>query len=233
MSPRYVGDVEGRLLLNYRIELQELESVLPEPFHPVEVDDGVGLGGVCASALHGLRPDVAPRSLSVSSVKTNHRIAVMWKEGDEIQRGSYVTRRDVAGRLKALAGGAVFPGQVRPARITVDVDGDGGRYYVRADCEDEFVRLKASERDVLGGDSVFSSSDEVLEFFDVEEVAYAGTPGSFETVESCSVDPEFRPLEVEKARSSFFEKLGGEFDSAVAMVDAEQEITGKERLKAR
>lgn len=232
MTPRFVGDVVGRVLLNYRVEVEELESVLPEAFHPVEVDDGVGIGGVCASALQDLHPNVAPDALGLSTVNTSHRIAVVWKEGDDVHRGSYVNRQDVGGRLKALAGSAVLPGVVRPARITVDVDADRGRYYVRADCRDEFVRLRAEESNTLDGESMFSRPGDVLEVYEDEEVAYAGSPGSFEAVESCCVDSELRPLKVEKARSSFFEKLGGEFDSALALVEGEHEITGKDRLKA-
>ncbi len=232
MTPRFVGDVEGRVLLNYRVDVEELEAVLPEAFHPVEVDDGVGVGGVCASTIRDLRPGAAPEALSVSTVNTSHRIAVVWKEDDDVRRGSYVTRRDVAGRLKALAGGAVLPGVVRPARITVDVNADGGRYYVRADCRDEFVRLRADESNALDDESLFSQPGDVLDVYEDEEVAYSGSPGSFESVRSGCIDSNLRPLKVEKARSSFFEKMGGEFDSALAQVEGEHEITGKDRLKA-
>ncbi len=232
MSPDLVGDVECRVLLNYRVDVERLNAVLPDPFYPVDVEDGVGLGGVCAASLEDARPRFTPRTLGLTVDNTIHRVAVQWKEGDSLRRGSYVVRRDAAGRLKALVESRLMPGDVHPARITMDFDVDSGEYWVRADCDTEFIRFDAVEAGDVDEASVFDSPDEVMEFFAEEEVSYAGEPGSFEVVESCSVDADLQPLEIKKARSSFFENLGGEFDSAVAVVDCQQEIADKSSLKA-
>ncbi len=231
MSPDLVGDVECRVLLNYRVDVDALESVLPDPFHPVEVEDGMGLGGVCAASMKDARPRRTPRALGLTVDNTMHRVAVQWMEDGSRHRGSYVVRRDAAGRLKAMAESRFLPGDVGAARITTDFDVEDGEYWVRADCDTEFIRVDAEESSEIDESSVFDSPAEVMEFFEDEEVAYAGEPGSFEVVESCAVDAELQPLEIRKARSSYFEHLGGEFDSAVAVVDCRHEVAGRTPLK--
>lgn len=231
MSPDIVADVECNILLNYKTDLDELNSVLPEAFYPIEVDEGVGIGGVSAASMKDTRPKHVPRTLGITTDNTMHWISVKWKQGDEVHRGRYVVRRDAQGRVNAFAERAFFPGDVKHGRVRIDVDTGDGSYWVRADCDSEFVRFDAEETDGIQDGSVFGSTQDVLKFFANEEVGYAGTPGNFEVVNSTSVDGEIRPLEVRKARSSFFEKLGSDFDSAFSVVEAEQQVGGKTPLK--
>ncbi|MFW5929208.1 MAG: hypothetical protein ACOCT0_02170 [Halobacteriota archaeon] len=212
------GNVDSRITVNYRVDVDELESVLPDALVAREVDDGVGVGGVCLGVVRGARPGGVPRLLGVNAESALHRVAVEWDGG----KGCYVVRRDVDSTLGAIAGRALLPGALGRARTTVDVDGE--RFYARVDCDTEFVRLDAREADGLPGDSVFGSPGDVLEYYGETEVAYAGRPRTFER-SICSIEGgEVAALDPDLARSSFFEGLGGEFDSAVVTRDARQEI---------
>lgn len=72
--PRVRAMLERRILVNYRIEPDALETVVPAPFRPVLID-GHGIAGICLIRLGRIRPAGFPAAW-LSSENAAHRIAV-------------------------------------------------------------------------------------------------------------------------------------------------------------
>jgi len=69
------GVIERRILVNFRVDPEALNRVLPAPFRPKLVD-GVGMAGICLIRLKHIRPNFLPAFLGISSENAAHRIAV-------------------------------------------------------------------------------------------------------------------------------------------------------------
>lgn len=102
-APVLRATIERRLLVNYRVDLDVLASILPRPFRPVPVH-GVGLAGICLIRLADVRPSMVPTGLGVSSESAAHRVAVEWDTADGVAEGVYIPRRDTSSKLVALLG---------------------------------------------------------------------------------------------------------------------------------
>lgn len=217
--------MERRMLVNYRVDKEALDSLVPEPFRAVEVDDGEGIGGVCLTRIRDARPERLPATFGVSSENSTHRIAVEWDEGGEKRRGVFVPCRHTSSRIAAAASGRLVPGEQKRAGFHVRERPE--EYEVRVESDTEYVRVKARESDDMPESSVFESFEEASEFFRNETVGYTACERGVEGVELCfdDADWEMRPLEVLEARSSFFEKLDGStYDSAFVVSDLSQQI---------
>src|SRR5579862_8383869 len=106
--PVIVGTIQRRLLINYRVDPEALESFLPSPFRP-QLVDGIGMAGICLIRLGHLRPAGLPHRLGVTTENAAHRIAVEWDGPDGPVSGVYIPRRDTSSQLTALLGGRLFP----------------------------------------------------------------------------------------------------------------------------
>lgn len=73
--PALRGVIDRRILLNWRIDPDALEPILPGPFRPRTVD-GVAIGGVCCIRLRDVRPEGLPSFLGFASENAAHRIGV-------------------------------------------------------------------------------------------------------------------------------------------------------------
>ena len=53
------GIIDRRILVNYRVDPEVLEKLLPQPFRP-KLINGVGMAGICLIRLKQIRPRFLP-----------------------------------------------------------------------------------------------------------------------------------------------------------------------------
>jgi len=102
--------------------------------------NGYSIAGICLIRLEQIRPKGFPRTISISSENSAHRIAVEWTDKDGLRKeGVFVPRRDTDSRLNSIAGGRLFPGVHHLSRFIVD-DRDSN-ISVKVQTEDKDVPL--------------------------------------------------------------------------------------------
>src|ERR1039458_8239952 len=102
--PTIEGVIDRRILINYSVDKDILDSVLPAPFKP-KIIHGRGIAGICLIRLKDIRPKGFPEILGIGSENAAHRIAVEWTEGGIIKQGVYIPRRDTDSLLNHWTGG--------------------------------------------------------------------------------------------------------------------------------
>ena len=227
MLPTMRGVIDRRILVNYRVDPDALDDVLPEPFEPQTVE-GYGIGGICLIRLQDLRPRGLPASLGVASENAAHRVAIEWEESGERRTGVYVPRRDTTSRVNTLLGGRLFPGVHHHASFDVDESGD--RYVVAMESADDETRVEVAgtPTDALPAGSVFPSLDAASGFFEGGSLGYSPNErrGEYEALELHTLEWDVTPLAVESVASSYFEAFDDDavaFDHALLMEDIAHE----------
>ena len=130
--PTLEGTIDRRLLVNYRVDPDYLQRLLPAPFRPKRIH-GMGIAGICLIRLKELRPRALPAALGLTSENAAHRIAVEWEEQGEYREGVYIPRRDTSSRFTALIGGRLFPGVHHHARFQVREADEAFRVHMASD----------------------------------------------------------------------------------------------------
>jgi hypothetical protein len=232
--PAIRGVIARRLLVNFRIDPDVLNGVLPESFEPLLVD-GYGVGGICLIRLAQIKPAYLPGAWGFSSENGAHRIAVRPPDGTE---AVYIPRRDTGSRLNKLLGGRVFPGVHHHADFTTFESDD--RIEVRMESDDDETRVEVVGRpsSALQSGSVFSDVEAASTFFERGSLGYSDTsdPREFDALELRTENWHVRPLEVDHVFSSFFEDPSRfpagsvEFDNALLMQDIDHEWHARESL---
>jgi hypothetical protein len=224
MSPAVRGIITRRILVNYRVEVGTLDTVLPEPFEGREVgESGKGIGTVSFSRIEKARPRFAPEALGISFESAAHRVSAVREKNGVTENCVYVPRRDVSSRVCAAAGERVLPAELDCADFRAEER--NGVCRIRLDCGDEFagVEVHATDREEVRDDSVFDSLVAASRFFCEGGIEYSPSGDRYEGVELCPRRWEMKPVEVEAASSSYFEGMGAELDSAYRMEDIEHE----------
>lgn len=239
-APALRATIERRVLVNYRVDPDALETLLPPPFRPALVG-GFGIAGVCLIRLGDIRLPGIPRALGLTAENAAHRVAVQWDTADGAASGVYIPRRDTSSRLVALLGGRLFPGWQHLADF--DVHEQDGRCRIGVKSHDGEVSIAVSARLADGhlAGSVFGSVDEASPFFRCAPLGYAATPrrGVFDGVELGTCGWGIRLLEVEEAFTSFFADRdrfppgSAVLDSAFLMERLDTTWTPRPRLVAR
>lgn len=215
--PTLASTVERRLLINYRVDPVVAQTLLPARLRP-QLVDGSAVAGICLIRLAAVRPAwVAPR-VGWGAENAAHRVAVEWDTPDGLRTGVYIPMRHTASRLAVLAGGRVFPGTHRHARITSDETAD--RVAVALDAADARVRAAVEVRPAISG-TLFDSVDRASEFFRKDATGWSpdrvgGLEGLRLDTDAWHVDAA-EPLHVE---SSLFDSLppgSAELDFALLM----------------
>lgn len=223
---RVVGVIRRRLLLNFRVRRDAITPLLPAPFRPKLLGEEA-VAGVCLIRLEHIRPAGAPALLGISSENAAHRIAVEWDEDGGRREGVYIPRRDTSSRINHLAGGRLFPGEHRLAHFDVDDDGDRIDLSMRSADGDVAVEVVARRVTGLPASSRFPSLKAASDFFAGGRVGYSATrKRGLDGVELVTQAWRVDPLEVESARSSFFDALPAGsviFDCALIMRDVNHE----------
>ncbi|MGJ8673700.1 DUF2071 domain-containing protein [Rubritalea sp.] len=220
-----IGRIDHRILLNYRIEPDVLQKHLPNGFRPMLVD-GYAIGGICQVSLSQMRAKGMAKIFGSQSHNAAHRVAVHSSEGVE---GVLVLRRDTNSSLNVYSGGKMFPGEYRKADF--EVQAADGRYQVEINQLGgaQLMSIDAEQTDLLDGDSVFKSMDEVSRFFKKGNLGWSlNKEGqSYDAIELVTKQWHMEPLEVLSCYSAYFDDKNlfpegsSQFDSAVLMKDLE------------
>ncbi|MGW4699579.1 DUF2071 domain-containing protein [Streptomyces sp. NPDC004285] len=163
-QPRLNSVVERRLLVNYRVDPDVAERLLPAPLRP-QLVHGHAVAGLCLLRLGSVRPTWTPKVLGLRSENAAHRIAVEWDGPDGVETGVYIPRRDTASRLNVWAGGRLFPGE--HGRADFDVHETPGRMSVALATRDGDTRVDVTVElsDELRGSALFADLAEASRFF--------------------------------------------------------------------
>jgi len=233
--PKIKGIIDRRILINYQVDKEVLESYLPKPFKPKLVN-GKGIAGICLIRLKEIRPKGFPKQIGISSENGAHRIAVVWTENGKLKEGVYIPRRDTSSTLNSLAGGTIFPGIHHLAEFTVN---EKEKNYEVGFISDDNTSLfiKAKETDTWNKESVFENLECVSNFFKDGSIGYSPHKNNFDGLELKSYNWKVSLLEVENVKSSFFENEGVfpkgsvKFDNALLMKNIEHEWIGLKTIK--
>lgn len=231
--PRVRGTIKRRLLVNYRVDPEVVQKLLPAPFKP-KLQSGMAIAGICLIRLEGIRPRWIPSALGIQSENAAHRIAVTWSEGHREREGVFVPRRDSDSLLNQLAGGTLFPGEHHPAKFQVaDV---GGLLTLEMASKDGSTHISVSgqESDALPPSSCFESLEASSCFFEQGSLGYSVTrkPGILHGLVLETQQWSVLPFQVKAVSSSFFEDPGlfppgsVAFDHALIMRDVEHAWLG-------
>ncbi|RAI84976.1 DUF2071 domain-containing protein [Algoriphagus yeomjeoni] len=233
--PNIKGIIDRRILINFQVDKEVLESYLPDPFKP-KLINGKGIAGICLIRLKEIRPFGLPKQIGLSSENGAHRIAVEWIENGELKEGVYIPRRDTSSKLNAMAGGTIFPGVHHLAEFSVEEA--EGKYKVAFHSDDKTsLSIVAKETPEWNKKSIFNSLESVSDFFKNGSVGYSPDKNTFEGLELKAHNWNLSLLEVDKVHSSFFEdqsifpKGSVKFDNALLMKDIEHEWIGLKRIK--
>src|SRR5260370_31308148 len=97
------GTIDRRPLVNYRVDPQYLQRLLPDPFRPKRIH-GMGIAGICLIRLKQIRPRSLPSLPGLSSENAAHRIAVEWEEQRAYREGVDIPQRDTPSQFNTSVG---------------------------------------------------------------------------------------------------------------------------------
>ena len=172
--PKVHGVIGRRLLVNFRVEPEVIQRLLPSPFRP-KLHNGHAVAGICLIRLEGIRPKRVPRMLGLSSENAAHRVAVIWDDDKGSHEGVYIPRRDTGSLMNHLAGGRLFPGEHHRASFRVEDADDQISLEMRS--ADGLVRVDVVGRTALSlpTTSTFGTVAAASAFFEPGSVGYSAT----------------------------------------------------------
>jgi uncharacterized protein YqjF (DUF2071 family) len=83
--PVISGLIRRRILVNFRVDPEAMQSQLPSRFKP-KLHNGTAVAGICLIRLEQIRPKFFPTVIGVSSENAAHRIAVTWTDRAGIEK---------------------------------------------------------------------------------------------------------------------------------------------------
>ncbi len=215
------GTIDRQVLIAYRIDVDHVRSLVPEPFTP-DVVDGSAICSVSLVSMHQIRPPYCPSVLGFRAESAAHSVAVILPSG---QHGMYVLRHDSSSSLSRMSGSRVFPGELHSSTFSV------------AECSTDIdIRMKShnspttviAKGDIvtdLDSGSIFGSLERATQFFSDGASHYvaAHLPSEFVGVRLDARDWIVQPLDLSLAKASYFEdghlmpSSSVTFDSAMIM----------------
>jgi hypothetical protein len=204
--PTIEGTIDRRLLVNYRVDPDYLQRLLPDPFRP-KLIHGMGIAGICLIRLKQIRPRALPALLGFSSENAAHRIAVEWEEQGRYREGVYIPRRDTSSQFNTLIGGRLFPGVHHHASFQVREEDESFSVHMSSDDGETRVTVEAHIVSHLPEHSIFASLEEVSVFFEQGSLGYSEThqTGKLDSLELRCKNWKVEPLQVTRVQSSFFD----------------------------
>jgi hypothetical protein len=204
--PRIRGEIERRLLVNYRVDPDVVARLLPAPFRPQLVGDSA-VAGICLIRLGAMRPAGVPRWLGLGSENAAHRVAVEWDTPAGTRTGVYIPRRDSDSWTNIALGGRVYPGEHHRARFQVSETDDTIRVAYTATDGSARVDVSVHLAHQLTNSALFTRLEDASAFFERGSVGYSATrvPSRFDGLELQTSAWKVEPAVVTEAHSSFFE----------------------------
>ena len=227
------GNLDHRILLNYRIDPDVVRRLLPPPFSP-KIVNGFAIGGICQVTLSKMRPKGFPPFGFGTSHNAAHRIAVLSPEGE----GVFVPRRDTSSWINAISSGRVFPGVFKKADFKLQIEDDRYRVDVQNDREKSIVTIDATISDQFPSHSIFENLRDISKFFQGGNIGWSkNTNGnSFDAIELRTAGWGMQPMAVQNEHSAYFThektfpKGSVEFDSAMIMQNLKHSWIAKSAL---
>ena len=219
------GVIRRRLLVNFRVDAEELNARLPPPFRP-KLHGGQGIAGICLIRLEDIRPKRVPRALGLSSENAAHRIAVEWDDAEGSHEGVYIPRRDTSSLIGHLGGGRLFPGVQHHATFDVRDDGSSIDLQMHANDGSVAVHVRGRVAAQLPETSSFATLEEASTFFERGSVGYSPGRDGLDAIALHTVKWRVDPLAVDEVRSTFFDAFprgSVSFDCALVMRNIEHE----------
>lgn len=204
--PKIEGTIRRRLLVNFRVDPDVVQRMLPAPFRP-KLHHGHAIAEICLIRLEHIRPAGFPRNLGFSSENAAHRVAVLWEQDGVTRDGVYIPRRDSSSLINRLVGGRLFPGEHQPASFDVLDDGTDIGLGLQSRDGSVNVEVKGRTASSLPAGSTFESVLEASQFFETGSLGYSETrtKNRLDGIELRTKNWSVTPLEVEHVRSSFFD----------------------------
>lgn len=204
--PSLAGEVERRLLINYRVDPAVIAAVLPPVFRPVLVN-GFSVAGICLIRLGGMRPAGLPRWVGLGSENAAHRIAVEWDSPDGVQSGVYIPRRDSNSWVNVAVGGRLYPGTHHRASFDVAESRSELRVGFAARDGSAAVRVAVRVEERLVGSELFADTAAASAFFERGALGFSATndPDRFDGLALETGTWQVEPATVLEAHSSFFD----------------------------
>ncbi len=225
--PTIQGVIDRRILVNYTVDPEIIQKIIPQPFQP-KIYKGKAIVGICLIRLKHIRPKGLPGFIGISSENGAHRIAVEWIENGEIKDGVFIPRRDTSSLLNSLAGGRIFPG--RHFHANFDVKEKNGHYHVAFKSSDgTTISVDGDKTKALNSNSIFNNLDEASKFFEGGAVGYSPNGVNYDGLKLKTYNWKVEPLKMTAVHSSFFEnesifpKGSVQFDNALLMTQIKHE----------
>lgn len=198
-----VGNIDRRILVNYRIDPVTLSKILPSKFRP-RIINGYALGGICLIRFKKMRPKAFPEFMGSTSENGTHRFCVEWDEKGIVRKGVFVLQRFTNSKLHELGSNILYPGALTFADFkTME---ENGKYKIEFQSKDG-GQLKVQ---VQHGESfrseVYSSFDEASDDFKTDSVGFSPSKENiFNGVELITNSWKVKPLDLISVESSLFE----------------------------
>jgi hypothetical protein len=220
---RLAGEIERRLLVNYRVDPDVVHSLLPPGLRP-QVVAGFAVAGICLIRLGAVRPVGFPRWVGQRSENAAHRIAVEWDTPDGTGTGVYIPRRDSGSLLNVAVGGRLFPGRHHRARFhVVETEAE-----LQVSCRNADGSVDVNVHGRITGEplasSLFPDLAAASRFFRQGAVGWSPGPGgALQGLRLVTTDWRMDPVVVDSVRSSFYDQPtrfppgSAAFDSALVM----------------
>jgi hypothetical protein len=225
LQPRVRGEIERRLLVNYRVDPEVLAQALPAPFRP-QLVEGSAVAGICLIRLGAMRVAGVPRWAGLRSENAAHRMAVEWNDPQGVIRtGVYIPRRDSDSWTNIALGGRFYPGEHHRARFHVSETEESIHVAFSAVDGSTDVDVAVRLTQQLAGSALFASVDQASAFFEAGSVGYSATrvDSQFDGLQLQTSAWKVEPAAVTHAHSSFFENRlafppgTAQLDSALVM----------------
>jgi uncharacterized protein YqjF (DUF2071 family) len=222
--PTIEGVIRRRILVNFRVDSQIIQKILPSRFRP-KLHQGQAIAGICLIRLEHIRPKALPQIIGISSENAAHRIAVLWDEDGLTQEGVFIPRRDTNSQLNSLLGGRVFPGEHHKADFKVNDNHGRIDFSMKSVDGDVAVNLVGKISEELPQTSIFRSLSEASSFFETGSLGYSVTAdvSRLDGLRLQTKEWRVEPLAVEQVYSSYFTdetkfpRGSAEFDHALIM----------------
>src|SRR5260370_30418797 len=110
LMPSIRGVIKRRLLVNFRVDPEVVQRILPEGLTP-KLQGDHAIAGICLIRLEQIRPSLIPWPVGLSGENAAHRVAVAWRAGDgAASEGVYIPLRHTNSSVILMVGGRGRPG---------------------------------------------------------------------------------------------------------------------------
>lgn len=198
-----VGNIERRILINYRIDPKALSKVLPTKFRP-RIINGFALGGICLIRFRKMRPKAFPEFMGSTSENGTHRFCVEWDDDGVVKKGVFVMQRFTNSKLHELGSNLLYPGALTFADFkTKEANGNYSVEFQSKDGAQVNVSVKQGE---AFESKVYNTIEEASVDFETDSVGFSPSKNNmYDGVELVTKSWKVKPLELVSLRSSLFE----------------------------